>query len=56
MNDSELKIENGPNDSVRPDWNEKAIVEQIWNDLKGTVDRSTIRQELKQVIPRFQNA
>ena len=41
---------------VRPDWDERAIVEQIWNDLQGTIERSTIRQELTQVIPRFQNA
>jgi hypothetical protein len=55
MNDSALKIGSGPM-RVRPDWNERAIVEQIWNDLQGTVERSTIRQVLKQVIPRFQNA
>ena len=56
MSDSELKIESGPSAHTQPDWDERVVVEQIWNDLQGTVERSTIRQELTQVIPRFQNA
>ena len=56
MSDSELKIESGPSAHTQPDWDERVVVEQIWNDLQGTVERSTIHQELTQVIPGFLNA
>lgn len=56
MNESVLKIESGHDDGIRPTWNDEAIVDRIWLDLQGTVDRSIIRQELMQVIPGFQKA
>jgi hypothetical protein len=56
MSDSELKIESGPSAHTQPDWDERVVVEQIWNDLQGTVERSTIHQKLTQVIPGFLNA
>jgi hypothetical protein len=42
--------------SSNRDWDVETLKEQIWNDLEGTVTRSTVRQALAQVIPRYENA
>ena len=39
-----------------PDWDVETLVEQIWNDLLGTVTRSSIRQVLTEVIPNYESA
>jgi len=56
MDDRESMTERAPNANGKPDWDKEAIVEQIWNDLQGTVDRSTIRYELAKVTPTFKDA
>ncbi len=39
-----------------PDWDVEALLERIWNDLEGTVSRSTIRQVFTEVIPYYESA
>ena len=35
---------------------QEAIVEQIWNDLRGQASRSDIRRVLIEVAPKYKNA
>jgi hypothetical protein len=56
MEDAESRTEGVPRASAKPDWDEEAIIEQIWHDLQGVIDRSTIGHELAQVISRFHGA
>jgi hypothetical protein len=56
MNGSKPRNGNGAIANSNPDWDVETLIEQIWNDLEGTVTRSTIRQVLGQVIPRYENA
>jgi len=39
-----------------PDWDVETLLERVWNDLGGTVTRSTIRQMLAEVIPNYESA
>ena len=50
------RIEGAPSASAKSAWDEEAIIEQIWHELQGVVDRSTIGHELAQVIPTFHGA
>ena len=56
MNGSKLETETGRVASSYPDWDVEALIEGIWNDLGGTATRSTIRQVLTEVIPRYESA
>jgi hypothetical protein len=56
MNGSEPKTGTGTVASSYPDWDVATLLEQIWNDLGGKVSRSTIRQVLAEVIPRYESA
>ena len=42
--------------SANRDWDEDALVEQIWKDLDGRATRSAIRQMLTEIIPRYESA
>jgi hypothetical protein len=54
--DSQWKIDSGVTANHELNWDVEAVVEQIWNDLGGTVTRPAIRKELAKVIPAFQDA
>jgi hypothetical protein len=56
MNDSQQVIESGATPDSRPDWDVESVIEQVWGDLGGTFTRSTIRQEVEEVIPVFKDA
>lgn len=56
MNGNRPKTGTGTDASSYPDWDVETLIEQIWNDLGGTVTRSTIRQVLMEVIPRYESA
>ena len=47
MAELDTAMASAPSASAKPDWDEEAIIEQIWHDLQGVVDRSTIGHELK---------
>lgn len=56
MSERQRTTESGAAASSRADWDVESVVEQIWSDLEGTVTRPTIRQELSEVILRFEGA
>jgi len=56
MNGSKPKTGTGRFASSYPDWDVETLLERIWNDLGGTVTRSTIRQVLTEVIPNYESA
>jgi hypothetical protein len=39
-----------------PDWDVESVVEQIWSDLGGAVERPAIHREVAKVIPVFKDA
>ena len=56
MNGSKPRTGTGTVASSYPDWDVQALIEGIWSHLGGTVTRSTIRQVLVEVIPRYESA
>ena len=42
--------------SANRNWDEDALVEQIWNDLEGRATRSAIRQVLAEIVPKYESA
>lgn len=56
MDNHTLEWENGTLVDELLDLDLEPLIEQIWNDLQGTVKRSTIQQELGEVIPAFASA
>jgi hypothetical protein len=56
MNGSKPKTGTGIVASSYTDWDVGTLIEQIWNDLGGTVSRSTICQVLMEVIPKYESA
>ncbi len=56
MNHRTLEVENDAIPNGLLDLDMEPLVEQIWNDLQGAVQRSTIQRELGEVIPAFASA
>lgn len=56
MNEVEPKLGTGAMASADRNWDEGALVDQIWNDLDGRVTRSAIRRVLTEIIPRYESA
>jgi predicted transcriptional regulator len=40
----------------QPDLDIVPLMQQIWNDLGGTVTQSAILQEVKKIIPQYESA
>jgi hypothetical protein len=56
MNGSKPGNGNGAIACSNRDWDVETLIEQIWNDLEGTVTRSTVRRVLTTVTPKYENA
>jgi hypothetical protein len=39
-----------------PDLDTEVVVEQVWKNLRGMIDHSTIRKEVARVIPKYASA
>ena len=52
--DLRLVVNLGIDENFQKD--QEAIVEQIWNDLRGQASRSDIRRVLTEVAPKYENA
>ena len=56
MNESKQKTGTETVARSYPNWDVEALLERVWNDLGGTVSRSTIRQVLTEVILYYESA
>ena len=56
MNSRSLETDDGAIAKDLLDLDVESIVEQVWNDLQGVVDRPAIRYEIGEVIPAFAGA
>ena len=56
MNNQDPEIENGTLVAEYLHLDLEALIEQIFEDLQGTIKRSTIERELGEVIPVFASA
>ena len=57
MNDQHLKpVEHGTLTTDGLDWDVETVIEQVWQDLQGEVNRSAILQVLLKIIPKYENA
>jgi len=56
MNNEQLKPDHGVPTSEDPDWDVETVIEQVWQDLQGEVNRSAILQVLLKIMPKYENA
>ena len=56
MDESRPETGTGTVASSYPDWDVDSLLERVWDDLGGTVSRSTIHQVLTEVIPNYESA
>ena len=56
MSESRPKLEIGEVVGGNLDWDIESLVEQIWTDLGGQVNRLAIRHQVADVVPAFQDA
>ena len=56
MNNEQLKLEHGAPASEDPDWEVETVIEQVWQELQGEVNRAVILQVLLKIMPKYENA
>jgi formaldehyde-activating enzyme involved in methanogenesis len=56
LNEQPSVVPNLTNSNGREDLDIETLVEQIWLELDGAVDRAVIEQVVQEVLPRFDDA
>lgn len=56
LNEQPSLVPNLTNSNGREDLDIETLVEQIWLELDGAVDRAVIEQVVQEVLPRFDDA
>ena len=56
MTNEPLKPEQGAAVHDGPDWEVEVMIERVWHQLQGRVNRSDILQVIFKILPKYENA
>jgi len=56
MNDEQLKTEDGAPFIDGSEWDVEVMIEQVWRQFQGRVNRSDILQVLLEILPKYEDA